>query len=277
MGKVHSEIGASEVQGGRSFTVEDRSGDEYFDIPAGAQAQMPPQQGDIPDHEIVNPYAKRQAFPTQVPQQPQPAYQPQPVYQQQPTYQQQPQQPQRIPGPQQPVRPTTAEEAMNLRRTMIGQGQGALAEDAKRRIEALIGLGRGHRDVEINDGSLRVVFTLRTIKGKEQRDIVALTQRVQREQEAAGVYDLRHAALKYSLHAIDGVAVDQFLGIHLYSPEDRIAARLRFIENLDETTVTTLFREYESLMQENFDRHLPKTEEEVKEVVDQITKSGQET
>ena len=278
MGKVHSEIGASNVQGGRSFTVEDRSDD--FEIPPNARVENYSGE-DIPENEIVNPYAKRQHFANQLPPQPQSAAQRQWEAQQagmyqrpQPAYPPPQQAPQGYPAPQMYQRPTTTEEAMSLRRQMIGQGHGAIAEDAKQRIEALIGLGRGRRDVPVDDGELRVVFTLRTLKGKEQRELISLTHHLQESKNPAEIYDLRHAALKHSLFAIDGIPIDQFLGIHQYTPEDRVAARHKFIENMDETTISVLFRNYEELMQENLNRHLPKSDAQVKEVVDQITKSG---
>lgn len=271
MGKVHTELGESNFQGGRSFSVEDRSGDDAFDIPANAQVFDPNQMPDIPDHEVVNPFAQRQHFPTQVPQQPQ---QTPPQWQAQQAVPQQ--HPGRIQPPQGHVQPTTTEEAMSLRKQMLQQSKTALADDARKRIEALIGLCRGRDNVEIMDGELRVVFTIRTLKGKEQREQVALTHKLQQSKNPAEIYDLRHEALKYSIELIDGVPVDQFLGIHNYGPEDRAAAKLKFVENLDEATISQLYRRYEKLMQENILKYVPKTAADVEEVAAQIKKSSED-
>ena len=267
MGKVHTELGENNFQGGRSFTVEDRTGDNTFDIPANAQVFDPNQMSDIPDHEIVNPFAHRQHFSNQVPQQPQ---------QMPPQWQAQPQYPGRIQPPQGYVQPTTTEEAMSLRRQMLQQSKSALADDAKKRIEALIGLCRGRDNVEITDGELRVVFTIRTLKGKEQREQIALTHKLQQSKNPAEIYDLRHEALKYSIEMIDGVPADQFLGIHNYGPEDRTAAKLKFVENLDEATISQLYRRYEKLTQDNLTKYLPRSGKEVEEVAAQIKKSSED-
>ena len=59
--------------------------------------------------------------------------------------------------------------------------------------------------------------------------------------------------------------------------EDQIQAKKDLISEMDAKLVDYLFSNYEILMQEVQSEYIPKTPEEVKEVVDTIRKSSQDT
>jgi hypothetical protein len=153
--------------------------------------------------------------------------------------------------------------------------------DARRRIELLTGLGRKTRDVVI-DG---ITFTLRSLKAFEQNElaqVVAAQDRInlpngQFSFTPIGMYKIKVEALGHSLYLVDGQLVDIVLGTVNSPYEDQVAARKELLIEMDGEFINHLFIEFEKLSTETKDGYAPKTTEEVKEVVDTIRKSGQDS
>jgi hypothetical protein len=153
--------------------------------------------------------------------------------------------------------------------------------DARRRIELLTGLGRKTKDVLIEG----ITFTLRSLKAFEQNElaqVIAAQDRIslpngQVSFTSIGMYNIKVEALGHSLHLVDGQLVDIVLGTVNSPYEEQVAARKELIIEMDGEFINHLFIEFEKLSAETKDGYAPKTTEEVKEVVDTIRKSGQDT
>lgn len=153
--------------------------------------------------------------------------------------------------------------------------------DAKRRIEILTGLGRKTKDVTIEG----ITFTLRSLKSFEQD---ALSQVIAAQEHISlpngkisftsnGLYNIKIEALGHSLYFIDGQLTDVVLGTVNSPYNEQVAARQELIAEMDGELTNYLFIEFEKLSVETKDGYSPKTTEEVKEVVDTIRKSGQDS
>lgn len=135
-----------------------------------------------------------------------------------------------------------------------------LSVSAKRRIEALCGMSRGTKEVDI-DGNK---FVVRTLKGKEQRDAIVEASNFDGTPHAA--FEIRKQLLGRAIVQVAGTDIELFLG------DGSINARLEFIEELEESTLLKLYSEYLNLVQETQNRYFVKTIDEAKEVVDELKK-----
>jgi hypothetical protein len=179
----------------------------------------------------------------------------------------------------------TPQEAMERRRQFAEQaekGQVATKLTAKRRIELLLGIGRGTKEVPIDTEEGTVTFSIRTLKGKENKEVAALLENAKRVRNEAGeyilsptgLYALRVLALKYAIYAIDGIEFDVVLGTVSAEQDQKISVRELFLEELDDTLVARLFGEYESLVMDNTAKYGIKSEAEAKEVAAEVSKSS---
>lgn len=139
-------------------------------------------------------------------------------------------------------------------------GRERLSEGAKKRIEMLVGMTRGSRQVEIEGNN----FVLRTLKSKEMRE--ALTEAAQFDGTIQSPFEIRRQFLARSIVEIAGVSIEQFIGSN--SAEDKCL----FIDELDESVLNRLYDEYLILVKEFKDKYAIKTEEEIKEFIGDIKK-----
>jgi hypothetical protein len=157
--------------------------------------------------------------------------------------------------------------------------------DARRRIEIITGLGRKTREVPLEIDGNKVVFTLRTLKTFEQNCIAQVIEQSERMTTAEGrimfattsIAKLRLEALSHSLFLIDGQSIDIILGTANANYDIQVVERKNLIEEMDHALISHLYNNYEILTQETYDGYIPKTAEEAKEVVETISKSGQNT
>jgi hypothetical protein len=161
------------------------------------------------------------------------------------------------------------------------EAQGKLS-DAKKRVELLIGVGRRTRDVFIDVDGKKTKFSLRTLKGSEQRLLSQVIERSERASLPGGriiftptsIYDIRQEALKHSLFQIDGVDVDLILGCDNQPIEVRLEQREVLLNEMDDALTAHLFTEYEKLSRETADGYGVKNEKDAKEVAEAIRKSS---
>lgn len=140
------------------------------------------------------------------------------------------------------------------------EGKERLSDGAKRRIEMLLGMIRLSREIEIGGQ----MYKLQTLTSAELRD--ALVATAEFDGSVQFIFETRKQLLARSLIVVSGVEIDQFLNSR--DLEDR----LYFIELLDHALLVRLYSEYVSLAQEAQDKYSPKTEAQVKEVVEDLKK-----
>ena len=140
------------------------------------------------------------------------------------------------------------------------EGKQRLSDGARRRIEMLVGMVRLTRDLEI-EGNL---YRLQTLKSRELRD--ALVATAEFDGSIQLIFETRRQLLARSLIIVAGVEIAQFLN------SDELQEKLDFIEELDHSLLLRLYNEYTSLAQEAQDKYAIKTEQQVKEVLEDLKK-----
>jgi len=139
-------------------------------------------------------------------------------------------------------------------------GKERLNDGAKRRIEMLLGMTRTLREVDIEGN----VFVLRTLKGDEMRQAIASASAY--DGTVQSPYEVRKQLLARSLTQVAGVDINQFIG------GNSLEHRFLFVDELDEALLSRLYDEYVILAKEARSKYAIKTEEEVKEIVEDLKK-----
>lgn len=155
--------------------------------------------------------------------------------------------------------------------------------EARRRIDIITGLGRRTKEVPVDTDDGKVVFVLRTLKTFEQRCLSQVIEQSEKLTTSDGrimfaptsLAKVRVEALAHSLFLIDGQSIDIVLGTANATYDEQVAARRELIEEMDHALIQYLYNNYEKLTQETYDGYMPKTADEAKEVVETISKSGQ--
>ena len=165
------------------------------------------------------------------------------------------------PPPQPPMRELSeVEQQIFAAKKAKREGKERLSEGARKRIEMLLGMTRLHRDVDI-DGQ---TYRLQTLTSEEIRD--ALVSTAEFDGSVEFIFEMRRQLLARSLVVVAGVEIHQFL--NSYDLEDR----LYFIELLDHALLIRLYNEYTDLAQQAQNKYSPKTEAQVKEVLEDLKK-----
>jgi hypothetical protein len=157
--------------------------------------------------------------------------------------------------------------------------------EARRRIDIITGLGRRTKEVPVDTAEGKVVFVLRTLKTFEQRYLSQVIEQSEKLTTSDGrimfaptsLAKVRVEALAHSLFLIDGQSIDIILGTANAPYDEQVIARKELIEEMDHALIQHLYNNYEKLTQETYDGYMPKTADEAKEVVETISKSGQDS
>jgi hypothetical protein len=155
--------------------------------------------------------------------------------------------------------------------------------DVRRRIEIILGLGRNTKDVPISTPDGNVVITLRTLKDKEQVCVSQILEAAEKitmpngdlNFSPTGIAQIRREILTHSLFLIDGQSIEIILGTANDPYEIQVAERKALVAEMDSILLVELYKHYEQLVRETYDGYIPKTSEDAKEVVEAISKSGQ--
>lgn len=139
-------------------------------------------------------------------------------------------------------------------------GKSRLNEGARRRIEMLCGLTRSTRTADLAGQ----IFSLRTLKNKEMRE--ALLFASQYDGTVESPFEIRKQILARSIYEIAGTDSSLFLG------DTSLEAMYEFLDEADETLLTRLYYEYSTLAEEANTKFSVKTEEDAKEVVEDLKK-----
>lgn len=140
-----------------------------------------------------------------------------------------------------------------------------LAPNRKKRLEVLLGIGKIYREVVIDS----ITFTLQTLKSKEIQELAKFQQIITTENVVDAMFEIRKHILAYSLCAVDGISIGEYLG---NQEELDIDDKLCFIENLSESIVVILHDEYQKLVESSNLKYGIKTKEEVQEVIEDVKK-----
>lgn len=155
---------------------------------------------------------------------------------------------------------TDLEREIHAAKKAKREGKERLSDGARRRIEMLIGMTRLTREVEIGGQ----MYKLQTLTSQELRDAVVATAEFDGKVEF--IFENRKQLLARSITIVAGVPIDQFLN------SNSLDAYLEFIELMDHALLHRLYSEYVSLTQEAQNKYSPKTEEQIKEVVEDLKK-----
>jgi hypothetical protein len=165
---------------------------------------------------------------------------------------------------QQPMEPmrglSNIEQEILAAKKAKREGKERLTEGARRRIEMLLGMTRLTREVDIG-GQL---YKLQSLTSEELRD--ALVATAEFDGTVQFIFETRKQLLARSLTVVSGVEIDQFLNSR--DLEDK----LYFIELNDHALLSRLYNEYLELVKEAQERYSPKTEAQVKELVEDLKK-----
>lgn len=159
----------------------------------------------------------------------------------------------------QPFEPQNFESVQEFRKSAITSSRKITAE-AKERIEILTGLGRCHDTVEVEG----IIFSIQSLKGKEMRNIVVLSNGGSNASEA--YFIARDWVLAYSIYEIDGQPISVVLG------SNKIEDRVSFVENLDEHVIEHLHDRYLEMVKKNKTKFTIKNTNDAKEVAEDIKK-----
>ena len=140
------------------------------------------------------------------------------------------------------------------------EGKERLSDGARRRIEILLGMTRLTKDVEIGGQ----MYKIQTLTSQELREAVVSTAEF--DGSVQFIFENRKQLLARSLTMVAGLDINEFVNSH------EIEARLEFIEMMDHALLLRLFTEYNNLAKEAQDKYNPKTETQVKEVVEDLKK-----
>jgi cell division protein ZapA (FtsZ GTPase activity inhibitor) len=155
---------------------------------------------------------------------------------------------------------TDIEKEIHAAKKAKREGKERLSDGARRRIEMLIGMTRLTREVDIGGQ----MYKLQTLTSQELRDAVVATAEFDGKVEF--IFENRKQLLARAVIVVAGVPIDQFLN------SNELDAKLEFIELIDHALLHRLYSEYVSLVQEAQNKYSPKTEEQAKEVVDDLKK-----
>lgn len=160
--------------------------------------------------------------------------------------------------PQFPVR--TVPEDFDVARKAAVETRKRVSPAAKERIEFLMNLGRTKKDVVFED----VTFSLKSLKSGEMQEVLLAGSKGETRAEA--MFEIRNHTLAYALDKIDGQTIQTVLG------EDSLDARLNLLIGMDEDLVSYLHDQFNEMVKENKSKFSIKTEEEAKEVVEDLKK-----
>lgn len=154
--------------------------------------------------------------------------------------------------------PAEREELQRYRRE--GSKEAKIGDHAKQRIELLAGIGRLTRHVEL-DG---VQFSLRSLKAREARETTMSIFACANDVDAS--FEIRRQTLARALYEIDGQPLEAALGGVDFS------LKLKLIDDMEDVTIIRLYNEFNELRNEIQNKYGLKSEQEVKEVLEDIKK-----
>jgi len=164
--------------------------------------------------------------------------------------------------PEQNYQSTVADHEYEIRKAREDKrlGRERISEGAKKRIEMLIGITRSVKEVDVEGTQ----FTFQTLKSKEMREAFSVLAQVDGSIHAP--FEIRRQLLARSISKIAGIEIEEFIG------NSSLDAKLMFIDELDEALLNRLYAEYSALAEESKNKFSVKTDNEAKEIVEDLKK-----
>lgn len=144
----------------------------------------------------------------------------------------------------------------------------------RRRIELLTGIGRAYKEVVVKDGDDKIVFTIHTLKSKERGPLFAKQDMLVKSFSRNIAVEIKHMTLAYVVSSIDGISLDEILSCTENSDEEKFNIRKSFFEEMDEAVTNYLLSNFEELEIKNKKRFSIQSQNDVKEVAEQLKKSS---
>lgn len=129
--------------------------------------------------------------------------------------------------------PEQFREYQNKKSELVAN-QGKVTNEARGRLEALIGIGRLTTQVKVTD----YVFTLQTLKSGEQRDVTKVLSEIPPIEQP---YEQRRQTLARALTHVNGHPLLEVLG------NAKLDSILYFLDEMQEAVIMKLFSEYSLL------------------------------
>lgn len=167
----------------------------------------------------------------------------------------------------------TVDELSELRKQKMNE-MGTVSQTVRRRIEMLVGIGRAYRDIKVKTAHGQIIFTVRSLKVKEMKYLTQLAGEAAKVGELGSAFDIRSRTLACAITAIDGAEIDLVLDSVSLNSEDRLAVRVNFLNELDESVLAYLHSEYQKMVKTHSEQFSIKSDAEAKEVAEDIKKSG---
>lgn len=151
---------------------------------------------------------------------------------------------------------------LRQRQELLGgnQGQEKISDGAKKRIELLCGMTSLSKDIQIGEAS----FSIKALKNKDNRQSLSLAMKYDSTIEFP--FEIRRQVLARSIVTVSGIEIDMFLG------DNSLQAKLNFVDELDDFVAEKLYQEYLNLNKEIKEKFLIKTEEDVKQIAEDLKK-----
>lgn len=153
-----------------------------------------------------------------------------------------------------------AEREIRQARDAKRTGRERLSDGARRRIEMLVGMTRGTRTADIAGQT----YVLQTLKSKEMREAIIVAATF--DGTVQFPFEFRKQLLARALTQIAGVDINQFIG------SVELEDRLVFLDEIDEALLDRLYAEYMEMVKEAKDKYSIKTDQDAKEVVEDLKK-----
>lgn len=184
-------------------------------------------------------------------------------------------------APEQQINPAIAAGLRRQAMEKQEQAEQIALNEAKHRIEIITGIGRKTKEIEVDN----VVFTLKSLKEHEQQAYAQVIEKQERQITAdgkvtftqTGMHAIKVEALSHSLYRIDHQPIDVILGVVYSTYPEQLQARRNLVLEMDGALTDFLFVNFDKLTAETADGYVPKTTEEVKEVVEATRKSSSNT
>lgn len=139
-----------------------------------------------------------------------------------------------------------------------------ISESGKKRVEMLCGMMSLTKEVKFND----TIFVVRLLRAKEAAQIASDILKLNLTYNVENSYAFKHLTLAKALVSINNIDIDTFLD----SANNDDKAKQAFVEELQEFVVDYLFKKYTELNEEVKVKYGIKTEEQAKELAEDIKK-----
>lgn len=137
-----------------------------------------------------------------------------------------------------------------------------MSDFSKKRIEILLNLTVLKKEVRVNN----TTFVLRTLKANELRQALSAAFKFAESASFEYLFELRRQILSRCIVSIENLDFESFID------SQKLDDKLYFIDNMDDNLAKLLHSAYDELAKESNDKYGIKTEDQAKEVSEDLKK-----